>query len=271
MRDTSFWPKDFLAEIEAAKPVKGISLWSLGSPSFLFRSPECTIYIDPYFGPTPPEAATLYPGVYRSTAVPIYPPEITVADVLISTHDHTDHCYEPTLQAFQTHTDVKFLAPDSSAQRMEKCGVQSGRIVRVSPGDKFDIKDVKIQVLESNDPDAPGAVTFILSAEGVNLFVSGDTRDGKILSKIGREHNIDVALLAFGGTRWYMTHEQLLAAARRLNPKLLLPFHWEVWRGQTGNPLALGKLLVMDPPEFDVRLLQIGDSINYEAKIGIRE
>lgn len=269
MRDASYWPKEFLAEIEAAKPRRGIALWSLGSPSFLFRSPECAIYIDPYFGPTPPEAATLYPGVYRSTAVPIYPPEISVVDAVISTHDHTDHCYEPTLLAFQSHTKGKFLCPESSSQRMQKGGIEPGRITTVRPGDKFKIKDVGIQVFGSHDPDAPGAVTFVLSADGVNLFVSGDTRDGETLSKIGSEQSIDVALLAFGGTRWYMTHEQMLAAARRINPKVLLPFHWEVWRSQSGNPLALGKLLATEQPPFDVRLLQMGDHINYDAKSGL--
>jgi len=269
MRDASYWPKEFLDELESAKPQNGITLWSLGSPSFLYRSPKCAIYIDPYFGPTPPEAKTLYPGVYRTTAVPIYPSEISVADIVISTHDHTDHCHEPTLSAFQAHTKCVFVGPESSAQRMQKGGVDPGRITTVRAGDKLDIKDVQIRVFGSHDPDAPGAVTYILSAGGVNLFVSGDTRDGETLSTVGRGYSIDVALLAFGGTRWYMPHDQMLDTARRLNPKVLLPFHWEVWRSQSGDPLALGKLLALDPPPFDVRLLQIGDHISYEAGSGL--
>jgi L-ascorbate metabolism protein UlaG (beta-lactamase superfamily) len=269
MRDASYWPKDFLLELESAKVETGIALWSLGSPSFLYRSPECTIYIDPYFGPTPPEAATLYPGVYRTTAVSIYPPEISVVDALISTHEHTDHCHEPTLEAFQAHTQAVFIAAKASSERMQKGGVAPSRIKEVSPGSEFDIKDVHIRVFGSHDPDAPGAVTFVLSAEGVNLFVSGDTRDGEILSKVGAELDIDVAVLAFGGKRWYMQYDQMLSAARRIKPKLLLPFHWEVWRSQSGDPLALGKLLASDPPPFDVRLLQMGDHISYEAKSGL--
>jgi L-ascorbate metabolism protein UlaG (beta-lactamase superfamily) len=269
MRDASYWPKDFLLEIESAKPRTEITLWSLGSPSFLYRSPECAIYIDPYFGPTPPEAKALYPGVYRTTAVPIYPPEISVVDVVVSTHDHTDHCHEPTLLAFQEHTKTVFIGPQSSAQRMQKGGVDERRITAVRPGDKLKYKDVQIQVFGSHDPDEPGAVTYILSAAGVNLFVSGDTRDGETLSQIGQDHRIDIALLAFGGTRWYMPHDQMLASARRINPKILLPFHWEVWRSQSGDPLALGRLLATDPPPFEVRLLQMGDRISYEASRGV--
>src|SRR5438046_1370699 len=61
-----------------------------------------------------------------------------------------------------------------------------------------------------------------------------------------------------------MTHDQMLQTAYRPKPKVLLPFHWEVWRGETGDPLALGKMLALNPPPFDVRLLKIGDRISYE-------
>jgi L-ascorbate metabolism protein UlaG (beta-lactamase superfamily) len=269
MRDSGYWSKHFLDEVEAYEVERGIALSSLGSPSFFYQSPQARIYVDPYLGPTPPEAETLYPGVYRTTAVPIYPPEIRKADVVISTHDHTDHCHEPTLQAFQANTPATFIAPETSTQRMLKGGIASDRIQTVRPGEEITVKDVRIQVFESHDPDAPGAVTYLLTSQGVTLFVSGDTRDGATLEKIGSESQIDLALLAFGSKRLYMTYDQLLHAAVRLRPKVLLPFHWEVWRGETGDVLALGKTVGASPPPFEVKLLQIGDRICYEAAAGI--
>ena len=269
MRDPSYWPKAFLDEVESLPVEEGFALWSLGSPSLLYRSPQVTLYIDPYFGPTPPEAERLYPGVYRATGVPIYPAEISRVDGVLSTHDHTDHCHEPTLVAFQAHTSALFLGPETATQRMLKGGIQRDRMRTLKPGDEFKLNDVQIRVFEAHDPDAPGAVTYLLTAGGVTLFVSGDTRDGPTLGKIGNEHRVDVALLAFGSRRWYMTEEQMLRAARRLRPKVLLPFHWEVWRGVRGDPLALGKMIALDPPPFEVRLLQIGDRIRYVARRGI--
>jgi len=269
MRDTSFWPRSFLEEVERLELRRGIVLWSLGSPSFLYKSPQATIYIDPYFGPTPPEAATLYPGVYRTTAVPIYPAEISRVDAVIATHEHTDHCYEPTLLAFQSHTNAQFFASEIAAQRMLRGGIESARVKTIQPGDELIINDVQIRVFTSHDPDAPGAVTFLFMAEGITLFVSGDTRNGPTLERIGNEYEVDIALLAFGSSRWYMTYDQMLPAARRLKPKVLLPFHWEVWRKETGDILALGKNLALNPPPFEVRLLHIGDHIRYEADRGI--
>jgi L-ascorbate 6-phosphate lactonase len=269
MRDSGYWSKAFLREVESYRVEGGIALWSLGSPSFLYQSPQVTLYIDPYFGPTPPEAETLYPGVYRATAVPIDPAEISRVDGVLSTHDHTDHCHEPTLLAFQAHTSAVFLGPESAARRMMQGGIERARIKTVAPGDEVVIADVRIKVFNSHDPDAAGAVTYLLLAEGVTLFVSGDTRDGPTLQKIGTEYQVDLALMAFGSRRWYMTFEQMLLAAERLKPKVLLPFHWEVWRGETGDPLALGRKLALNPPPFDVRLLQIGDRIRYVAGKGI--
>jgi hypothetical protein len=66
-----------------------------------------------------------------------------------------------------------------------------------------------------------------------------------------------------------MTYDKMLEAARRIKPKLLLPFHWEVWRGETGSPFELGKMVALDPPPFDLKLLQIGDHVSYEPGRGI--
>jgi L-ascorbate metabolism protein UlaG (beta-lactamase superfamily) len=267
MRTDCHWSKVFLKEIESHRVDDGIALWHLGSPSFLYQTPKTNIYIDPYFGPTPPEAEELYPNIYRATAVPLYPPEITKADAVISTHDHTDHCHEPTLLPMQEGTPAVFVAPETSTARMLKAGLSRDRIQTVKPGDTVKINDVEIQVFDSHDPDAPGAVTYLLVCQGVTLFVSGDTRDGETLAQIGDNYQIDLALLTFGG--FYNTHEQMLAVANRLKPKVLLPFHWEVWRGATGNPMLLGRTLERNPPTFDVRLLQMGDRIRYTAEHGV--
>lgn len=104
-------------------------------------------------------------------------------------------------------------------------------------------------------------------SQGVTLFVSGDTRDGETLEQIGSSHQVDFALMAFGG--FYNTLEQMLAAARRLKPKVLLPFHWEIWRGATGKPMLLGRAIASNPPGFEVHPLQMGDRIRYDAVRGM--
>jgi L-ascorbate metabolism protein UlaG (beta-lactamase superfamily) len=100
----------------------------------------------------------------------------------------------------------------------------------------------------------------VLSSGGVELFVSGDTSDFDGLDAIGAAHNLDFALLAFGRT-WYMDEAQLIAAARKLRPKTLLPFHWEFWRNHTGNIGRLFEIYYRERPGFDLQILLIGDSV----------
>ena len=55
------------------------------------------------------------------------------------------------------------------------------------------------------------------------------------------EYQVDAALLAFGSRRLYMTHDQMLEAARKLKPKVLLPLDWGVWRGETRQSARSGE------------------------------
>ena len=73
------------------------------------------------------------------------------------------------------------------------------------------------------------------------------------------ENALDYALLAFGGD-WYMDAEQVLEAATTLGARTLIPFHWEIWRGQTGNLVALFDAYHRRRPPFDLELPLIGDS-----------
>lgn len=257
MRDVAYWPKTFLGEVEQTTVESGILFWALGGPSFLYRTPQTTIWIDPYFYGTPDDAV---PDAYRAPAIPVNPDEVRLADIIISTHDHVDHCHSGTLLPILSHTEAFCVAPRSSAKLMREFGIPPERIKEVQAGDALEFRDVELQVYPSYDPNEPHAVTLVLSSGGTKLFVSGDTWDGPALAEIGATHGLDLALLAFGRT-WYMTEEQLIAVAQKLRPKTLLPFHWEFWRNHTGNIGKLFEIYYREQPDFDIRILLIGDSI----------
>lgn len=260
MRDVAYWPKTFLDEIERSTPSAGVRFFALGGPSFVYRTPQTTIWIDPYFYGTPDDAV---PDAYRATAIPINPDEVTFGDVIISTHDHVDHCHQGTLLPMLRNTAALCVAAPSSADKMREFGIPEARVRRVAPGEVFQIRDVEFRVYGSHDPGEPRAVTFVLTAGGVSLFVSGDTSDGPTLAQVGAENQLDYALLAFGRT-WYMDEAQLLAVARKLRPKALLPFHWEFWRNHTGDINRLFELYYREPAGFKIHILLIGDSLHMQ-------
>jgi L-ascorbate 6-phosphate lactonase len=256
MRDVAFWPRAFLDEIEQAQVGPMPVLWALGGPSFLYRSAATTIWIDPYFGGTPDDAVA---DAYRATAIPIDPDEIRAADIVISTHDHVDHCHEGTVMPIVANTDAYCLAPRTSATLMRGWGVPQDRIQEVAPGRTVELRDVRISVHGAADPGEPGAVTYVIASGGTTLFVSGDTARCPALAEVGASRP-DYALLAFGRT-WYMSEEEMLAAANDLASGTLLPFHWEFWRNHTGDIAHLLELYHRDRPPFALKILLVGDSL----------
>ncbi len=257
MRDVAYWPKTFLDEVERSKPERGVLLRALGGPSFVYQTPQTTLWIDPYFYGTPDDAV---PDAYRATAIPINPHEVTFGDLIISTHDHEDHCSRDTLPPMIANTSALVVAPESSTQKMLGFGIPADRILTVKPGDHVQLRDIEFNIYPSYDANEQFAVTFVLASGGVKLFVSGDTSNGPALEQVAAEHQLDYALLAFGRT-WYMNEEQMLATARVLHPKTLLPFHWEFWRNHTGNIQKLFELYYRDRPDFALKILLIGDAI----------
>jgi L-ascorbate 6-phosphate lactonase len=257
MRDIAYWPRTFLDELEQFPVRADPVLWALGGPSFLYRTAETSIWIDPYFGGTPDDAV---PGAYRAIAIPIDPAEIRKADIVISTHDHVDHCHEATVMPIVCNTDAICIAPKSSAKLMRAWGVPETRLREVTVGESFRLRDVEISVGAAYDPNEPDAVTFVLESSGVTLFVSGDTSPSPALADLGARRSLDYALLAFGRT-WYMNEEQLIEAARDLSPGTLLPFHWEFWRNHTGDIVRLVEIYQRERPPFELKIILAGDSV----------
>jgi L-ascorbate 6-phosphate lactonase len=258
MTGVAAWPPAFLSEVEADPPAGEPMLWALGGPSFVYRTSETTIWIDPFFANTPGD---LEPeGIFRSVAIPIDPTAISRADAVVSTHAHVDHCHRESVSAIVTNTGARCIGPASSMARMRTWDLPTERLAEVEVGDSLRVGDVAVRVYGAHDPDEPGAVTFVFEGAGISLFVSGDTRRGPALSAVAAENALDYALLAFGGD-WYMNPEELLEAAAVLGPKTLIPFHWEMWRRQTGDLVALFETYHRLRPPFRLELPLIGDSI----------
>lgn len=261
MGHETYWSEAFLEEICAPLTGDEPVLRSLGGPSFLYRTQRSSVWIDPYLSGTPDDAV---PDAYRALAIPVDPRRIRMADVVISTHDHLDHCDPDTLLPIVAQTDAICVGPSSSARLMREWGIPDERIREVAPGDRLVLDDVELDVWGSHDPGEPHAVTYVLRAGGVSLFVSGDTWRGETLPQVGAAYELDYALLAFGRT-WYMGEQEMLVAASELGPRTLLPFHWDLWRNHTGDIVGLCEAYFRDRPGFGLELLAIGDALPLRA------
>ena len=191
---------------------------------------DITIHIDPVSGyGKPTDYATEFPK----------------ADVILITHEHGDHLDAEAIAAL--------TGPETMLILNEKSQTQIGRGEAMHNGETRELPGgIKLEAVPAYNT-TPGREMFhpqgngngyVLTIDGLRIYVAGDTEDVPEMADL---KDIDVAFLPVNQP-YTMTPEQCIAAAKVIQPKVLIPYHF----GQTdlsGLPAAL--------PEMDVRLRQM--------------
>lgn len=247
----STWDDWFVRwEVEAAKP-SGLSAWYLGCNAFVIRTPEVTVYIDPYFGDGDP------PTLLRLAPVPMDPRDVNYCDAVLVTHEHVDHLHPPSYEPLLEADGAPMFAPRTSVAHpdrgpAERAGLEvDSRIV--APGEAFELGDLTVHVFDADDPDAEQPVSFLLEHDEGTFFHAGDSRVAESFYEIGRAHDVDICALAYGSWGWryypaadeirtrevYMDADDVVEAANALRADRLVPTHWRMWKGLEADPGAL--------------------------------
>jgi L-ascorbate 6-phosphate lactonase len=145
-------------------------------------------------------------------------------------------------------------APAASFDRPDYAGdlsVPEDRRAVVAPGDSITVGDLTVHVRGAHDPDALEPVTYVVEHDAGTFSHGGDTKPSDDFAALGEAFDIDVGVLAFGSdgrvagedgpepAHWYMSEDEVVAAANALQLDRLVPSHWDMWRGVEGNPAAL--------------------------------
>jgi len=257
-------------EVEAATPDR-LTIWYLGCNGFVLRSPEATLYIDPYFGDGDP------PNIVRMIPVPLDPTDATACDAVLVSHEHIDHMHPPSYGPLVNDLGADLFAPAAAYEQPDYDGslrVPDDRRNVVEPGDEFRIGDLTVHVRAANDPDAIGEISLIIAHESGTFFHGGDSRPApNVFPDIAMEFDIDIGALAFGSvgniydpatdyverTRWYMDENELVKAANQLELDRLLPSHYDMWRGVGADPGALANHAHSYAYPHVIEHAQIGD------------
>lgn len=263
-------------EVEASSP-DGLSVWYLGCHGFVLRSPEATVYIDPYFADGDP------PHIVRMIPVPMDPADASMCDAVLASHEHIDHFHPPSYGPLLTDLDATLYAPQASFDHPDYEGDLSApedqRSV-ISVGDTFEIEDLTVHVCESNDPDAIEPVTYVIEHESGTFLHAGDSRPTDAFREIGERFDITVGALAFGtvgnvyypdddevrvAEDWYCDENQIIEAARALQLDRLLPAHSDMWRSVTADPKSLHDNAASFAYPKVVEPVTIGDRLDLDS------
>ena len=174
----------------------------LGHDSFRIEGDGLVIYIDPWKLEAGPKA-----------------------DLILITHDHSDHCSPDDV--------AKVQKPDSVIVTIAAAAAKlSGQIEVVKPGDELTVKGIPIEAVPAynvNKFRSPGVpfhpresahVGFVLTVEGYRIYHTGDS---DLIPEMG-SLDTDIALLPVSGT-YVMTAAEAVEAAKVINPQLAIPMH----------------------------------------------
>jgi L-ascorbate metabolism protein UlaG (beta-lactamase superfamily) len=182
------------------------------------------------------------------------PPEQPPADIMLLSHDHSDHLCPEDIAAVRTAKTVVFaappaarkldppvvtLAPGQSAQH----GQFSVRAMAAYNVDKFRRHGVPFHPRESQH------VGFVFEVAGFRFYFAGDTDPIPEMDEIG---SVDYAFLPVSGT-YVMTAEEAADVVRRIDARVVVPMHYGTLVGSVDDAKRLAKLT---PPGVEVRLLE---------------
>jgi L-ascorbate metabolism protein UlaG (beta-lactamase superfamily) len=190
----------------------------LGWASWLIKTENKIIYIDPFKGN-----------------------EKEKADIVLSSHNHPDHCDLEQLKRIRKSSTI-VLTPSAFAKDINAEAFDIGQTKTIG--------NIKITAVPAYNLHIPnhqkGRDTgFVIEAEGKRIYFAADT---DLIDEMKNLKNIDLALLPIGGT-FTMDLHCAVEAVKRIKPKTVIPMHYgitDIVFG--GKPMHIE--LKADPNEF---------------------
>ena len=152
-----------------------------------------------------------------------YAAEFPKADFIFVTHEHGDH-YDPTALDALTGEKTRFI---TNARCAELRG--SGEVMR--NGDAITLRDdIKVDAVPAYNY-SEGRTQFhpkdrdngyVFTIDGLRIYVAGDTED---IPEMAAIKDVDIAFFPVNQP-YTMTVDQCVAAAKVVQPKVLIPYHF---------------------------------------------
>lgn len=143
-----------------------------------------------------------------------------LADIILITHEHRDHCSPDDIKKLQGPNTI-IVAPADCAAKLK------GNIKIVKPGDTIDVSGIKIEVVPSYNTNKQfhtkdkGWVGYIFIVSGERIYLAGDTDFIPEMASF----RADIALLPVSGT-YVMTADEAVQAALAIKPRIAIPMHY---------------------------------------------
>ena len=169
------------------------------------------------------------------------------ADIVLVTHEHSDHLDSPAIAKVRTDTTAILLTA-ACAPKVPGSSVMKN-------GDSRAFGDISIEavpaynLVQMRQPGVPfhakgSGNGYVITFGKKRIYVAGDTENIPEMSNLGV---IDCAFLPMN-LPYTMTPEMVAEAAGRIKPRILYPYHF----GKTDTALLV--TLLKDKKEIEIRI-----------------
>jgi L-ascorbate metabolism protein UlaG (beta-lactamase superfamily) len=227
-------------------------LWWLGQSGFLLQWQGIHVLLDPYLSDslTKKYRDTDKPHV-RMTELVIDPASLAFADIVTSTHTHTDHLDVETLgPIFARNPRLKLVIAEANrtlvAERLAvdsaiPIGVDDGTMVEVS-GIRFSGVASAHEAVERDEQGRARFLGYVLQFGGWTVYHSGDTiRYAGMADKL-RSFGVHAAILPINGRAperrvpGNLSGAEAAQMAKDISAKVVIPCHFEMFEFNTASP-----------------------------------
>ncbi|CCO07134.1 metal-dependent hydrolase [Desulforamulus hydrothermalis] len=219
----------------------------LGHAAFLLATGEVTIAVDPFMTGNP--------------AAPDLPVQ---ADYIMVSHGHADHLGDAVTIARQSGGTVVAVY-----ELANHCARQGAKVHAMHIGGSHDFGYFKVKLTPALHGSSLGSEQgpaeylgnpcgFLITVKDKTIYHAGDTGLFGDMALLGRLHNIDAALLPIGDN-FTMGPADALEAVKLLQPRLVVPMHYNTWPLIAQQPAEFKKA-VEEQTAAQVIILQPGES-----------
>jgi L-ascorbate metabolism protein UlaG (beta-lactamase superfamily) len=192
------------------------------------------------------------------------------ADYILVSHGHHDHIADAV--ALGKRTGATVIATHEVAKYLEEQGLEASH-QHIGGGVQYPFGYVKLTpALHGGIVELPGGEAFtslpagflIRLASGQRFHHAGDT--GLLADMQLLKGQVDVALLPIGD-RYTMGPEDAVRAVEMIEPKVVIPIHYNTWPPIAQDPKAfaeaVAKAMSTKGPRTRVEVLSPGDSFEF--------
>lgn len=236
----------------------------LGQSGFLYHFPSGRVLcIDPYLSHSARRGRT------KERLMPIaVPASELIADVVVTTHEHSDHFDEVSLRPLSERPNVVFAGPTSCRERWLAMDLPGERFLRLDQGESCDIAGVRLiaTYAEHGSGDRDDAIGVIIEYDGFRLYQVGDSEYSDRLANSVRDLQPDLLTVPINGRLGNMNAYEAAMLTEAVKPRVVIPMHYGMFRDNTADPQEFVDAYRLRREAAQVVLMQAGRRLDIEGK-----